>query len=113
MSGINPVADAYSKSLTAGMLQLQQAGALAGAAAPKAAQAGEGGFQDLLAQAIGQTVELQKASEAKTKAFLTGEADDLHEVMIASEKAGLAFQLTLQVRNKMVEAYQEVMRMQI
>jgi len=112
MSAINPVTDAYAKSLTAGMLQLQQAGQLA-QMAPKATEAGEGGFKELLAQAIGQTVQLQKASEEKTKAFLTGEADDLHEVMIASEKAGLAFQLTLQVRNKMVEAYQEVMRMQI
>jgi flagellar hook-basal body complex protein FliE len=103
--------EAYAQSLTAGMLQLNSAGTVAGAA--KGAQESAGGFQQFLASALDQTVKLQSQAGEATQQFLTGEADDLHKVMIAQEKAGLAFQLTLQVRNKMVEAYQEVMRMQI
>lgn len=101
--------ETYLKSLTAGMLQLNGVAVAAPKAAPGAAES----FQAFLGQAIDQTVQLQKASGEKTTEFLTGSVDDLHQVMIAQEKASLAFQLTLQVRNKMVEAYQEVMRMQI
>jgi flagellar hook-basal body complex protein FliE len=105
-------ADAYAKSLTAGMLQLNglQNIALNQAAAP-AAQSGA--FQEILSQVIDQNVRAEGAADEKTTQFLTGDATDLHEVMIAGEKADLAFQLTMAVRNKMVDAYQEVMRMQI
>ncbi|MGB3261796.1 flagellar hook-basal body complex protein FliE, partial [Paenisporosarcina sp.] len=48
-----------------------------------------------------------------TNQLVTGEVKDIHEVMIASQKASLSLQLTVQVRNKVVEAYQEVMRMQL
>ena len=104
-------AEAYAKSLTAGMLQLNHINP--GLQAAKSLEQGSGGFQQVLGQAIDQTVKLQAEAADETKKFLTGEVDDLHKVMIAGEKAGLAFQLTLQVRNKMVEAYQEVIRMQI
>ncbi|MES2201112.1 MAG: flagellar hook-basal body complex protein FliE [candidate division FCPU426 bacterium] len=109
---ISPVADAYSKSLTAGMLQLNEMSTMAQAAAKVVPGSAET-FQQFLASAIGQTVELQKASEKKTEGFLSGKVDNVHEVMIAEEKAEIAFQLTMSVRNKIVEAYQEVMRMQI
>jgi flagellar hook-basal body complex protein FliE len=55
--------------------------------------------------------ELQKADQIKQE-FAVGKRADLHEVMIASEKADLSFRLLLQMRNKMLEAYQEIMRMQ-
>ena len=55
--------------------------------------------------------ELQKADQIKQE-FAVGKRADLHEVMIASEKANLSFRLLLQMRNKMLEAYQEIMRMQ-
>ena len=45
--------------------------------------------------------------------MLTGKPVDLHQVMIAAEQAGLALQLTVQVRNKIIEAYQEISRMQV
>lgn len=106
-------AEAYAKSLTAGMLQLNGVHEAAKATSSALAAGKGGAFQQVIAQAIDQTVQLQQASKEETTKFLTGETDDLHKVMIAGEKAGLAFQLTLQVRNKMVEAYQEVMRMQI
>lgn len=71
------------------------------------------GFGDALKNAIQEVNALQNQSaEMKTK-LVTGEIQDIHQVMIASEKANLAFQLTLQIRNKVVEAYQEIMRMQV
>jgi len=71
------------------------------------------GFSQLLKTAIHEVNALeQQSSEMKTK-LITGDIEDLHQVMIASEKASLAFQLTLQIRNKVVEAYQEIMRMQV
>ena len=45
--------------------------------------------------------------------FATGQATDLHDVMIKTEQANLTFQLGVQVRNKLVDAYQEIMRMQM
>jgi len=71
------------------------------------------GFGEMLKKAIDDVNTLQKqAEEAKVK-LAAGEVDDLHSVMIAGEKAGLALQFTIQVRNKVIEAYQEVMRMQV
>jgi flagellar hook-basal body complex protein FliE len=49
----------------------------------------------------------------KAEAFAVGDRYDLHEIMIASEKADLSLKLLLQIRNKLIEAYQEVMRMQM
>lgn len=97
-------------SLTAGMLQMAQGAqglAAAGQAAPLAS------FQEFFADAVKKTNELQNAAEGKQRQLLVGETDNLHDVMIAMEKADLSFQLTLAVRNKVIEAYQEVMRMQI
>jgi flagellar hook-basal body complex protein FliE len=111
---ISPIADAYAKSLTAGMLQLNEMGNAAQAAAKAVSGSGES-FQQFLASAIGQTVEVQKSADKKTEELLTGkiDVDNIHEVMIAQEKAEIAFQLTMSIRNKIVESYQEVMRMQI
>jgi len=49
----------------------------------------------------------------KTRLLITGEEIELHQVMLAAQKAELALELTLTVRNKVVEAYQEIMRMQV
>lgn len=53
--------------------------------------------------------------EAKTSVdrLLTGEIKDIHDVMIAVEKAGVSFELMMEVRNKMIDAYNEFMRMQV
>jgi len=45
--------------------------------------------------------------------MLAGETTDVHDVMIATEEAGLAFNLMVEIRNKLVESYQELMRMQV
>lgn len=54
-----------------------------------------------------------KQSEVLSTKLATGEIDNVHDVMIASEKAKLALELTVTIRDKAVEAYQEVMRMQL
>ena len=53
----------------------------------------------------------QKTAGEKIIGVISGEVEDLHEAMIAVEKAGLSFQLMLEFRNKLMETYQEIMRM--
>lgn len=70
-------------------------------------------FADVLQNAIGR-VEGSGASAGRAVAeFLAGGGQDLHSVALASQKASLEFEMLLQVRNKIVQAYQEVMRMQL
>jgi flagellar hook-basal body complex protein FliE len=70
-------------------------------------------FGEFLSDAIGSVNDLQlKSNEANIK-MAAGQVNDISEVMVASAKAGIALQLTSQIRNRVVEAYQEVMRMQV
>jgi len=62
---------------------------------------------------VGKVNDLQSQADTKIKNMATGESRELHEVMIAVEKANISFQFLTQVRNKAVEAYQEIMRMQL
>ena len=73
---------------------------------------GEGNFGALLKTAINQVEELHGSAAQQVTDLLKGDRSDVHKVMIAVEKADIAFQLMLQVRNKIVSAYQEVSRMQ-
>lgn len=70
-------------------------------------------FGQMFHQAINDVQTLQADSAEKTKKLLTGEISDLHTMMIAGEKASISLQFVIQVRNKAVEAYQEIMRMQV
>lgn len=70
-------------------------------------------FLSVLNDALKEVDQLQKNADKLTQQYLTGETTDIAEVLLAAEKASLAMQLTLQVRNKIVEAYQEISRMQI
>lgn len=70
-------------------------------------------FGDMFKKALQEVNTAQKESEKKTTELVMGEGTDIHEVMIASQKASLSLQLTVQMRNKAVEAYQEIMRMQV
>ncbi|AQQ54134.1 flagellar hook-basal body complex protein FliE [Planococcus lenghuensis] len=72
-----------------------------------------GEFGELFKQALDKVNSAQKESDKLTTGLVTGQVQDVHEVMIASQKANLSLQLTMQVRNKVVEAYQEMMRMQV
>ncbi len=72
-----------------------------------------GEFQKVLEGAIHSVESLQQEAAGSVEKFLSGENEELHTVILATEKAQLAFELGLQVRNKVVNAYQEIMRMQI
>ncbi len=70
------------------------------------------GFADVLDSAMNDMAELQGQAEEKVAGVLGGNGVDVHSAMIAVEKADLSFQLMMQVRNKIVSAYQEISRMQ-
>jgi len=70
-------------------------------------------FSDYLKNAIKHVDELEKQSKAVAEDFAAGKTDNIHEVMIAAQKADIAIQFTLQIRNKILDAYNEIMRMQI
>lgn len=70
-------------------------------------------FGDMLKDAISSVNDLQKTSDMEIRNIMTGESEDLHTAVIAMQKADLSFQMMMQVRNKIVTAYQEVMRMQV
>ncbi len=70
-------------------------------------------FADTLKDAVGNVNEAQKASDKAMQNLATGKTDNVAEVMIASEKADIAFKVMVQVRNKIIDAYQEVMKMQV
>ncbi len=71
------------------------------------------GFSDIFKKSLAEVNAAQNQSDKLTGQLVTGEVQNVHEVMIASQKANLSLQMTVQVRNKVVEAYQEVMRMQL
>lgn len=70
-------------------------------------------FSSFLNNALDKVNELQLQSNEYKKLLATGTIDNLHDITIAAEKANIALQLTLSIRNKVVEAYQEIMRMQV
>jgi flagellar hook-basal body complex protein FliE len=71
------------------------------------------GFGETLTKAIADVNTLQAEAGKAVDKMVTGEATDLHEVMIAAEKARTSFDLLMEVRNKMLDAYREIMRMQV
>jgi flagellar hook-basal body complex protein FliE len=75
---------------------------------------GEGGsFQEMLTEAVNKIGALDREATSMQTAFARGENVELHEVVIAMEKASIALELAMAVRNKVVEAYQEIMRMNV
>lgn len=69
-------------------------------------------FESVLGDALKQVNDLQIQSEALSSKLASGQLEYLHQSTVMSEKATLALQMTIQVRNKIVEAYQEIMRTQ-
>jgi flagellar hook-basal body complex protein FliE len=86
------------------------ASAASAALAPSATPGGD--FAGTLSSAIQQVNNLQSAAEQKVTGLLTGSGQDVHAATLSVEKASLAFDLMLQVRNKVVSAYQEISRLQ-
>jgi flagellar hook-basal body complex protein FliE len=82
-------------------------------AAPEGERKGVHSFADVLSNALSDVDRLQHKADDAMERLAKGEDIDIHQVMIAMEQASTALQLTLQVRNKMVDAYTEIMRTQI
>ena len=70
-------------------------------------------FEQTLKKFIKDVDEAQKFAGESVEKLLTGEIKDIHDVMIAVEKAGTSFELMMEIRNKMIDAYREIMRMQV
>lgn len=70
-------------------------------------------FSDTLKNSINEVDRLQKDADIKTQKLATGESKNIADVMIATEKADIALRLMVQVRNKVINAYNEIMKMQV
>ncbi len=73
----------------------------------------ESSFTDILSDALNSAREAESTSANENAALLTGETDDLHTPLIESQKAELALDLAIQIRNKVINAYNQVMNMQV
>jgi len=83
--------------------------------APGQAVAGSesGGFVDSLKSAIGTVNDAQIQAGQAVDALMTGDTQDIHRTMVALQQADVSFQLMMQIRNKLVTAYEEIQRMQV
>ncbi|MCF7707893.1 MAG: flagellar hook-basal body complex protein FliE [Verrucomicrobia bacterium] len=77
------------------------------------AKAGESGFHNIYSELIAGVADKQKQADQAVEGVLKGENTSLHQAMIAMEEASLSFKLMVEVRNKLLESYQELMRMQV
>ena len=100
-----------------GLSELQQAGGVGaipsatsgGASAPAAGKS----FSDFIIESLNEVNRLQREADAGVQRLLTGETDYVAEVFAASNKAGIAFDLLMEVRNKLIEAYREIQQMRV
>lgn len=72
-----------------------------------------GGFLGSLKDAIAQVNEVQLDASQAVDKFVSGESENVHQMMMALQKADVSFQLMMQVRNKLVSAYEDIQRMQM
>lgn len=70
-------------------------------------------FGEFLTNAVKEVNQMQIDSDESKKLLAVGEVDNLHDISIAAEKANISLQVTMSIRNKIVEAYKEIMRIQI
>ena len=70
-------------------------------------------FSEVLKESIDKVGELEKEANQQTESLVKTQGQDIHNTMIAIEKADLSFQLMMQIRNKIINAYEEIMRMQV
>ena len=73
----------------------------------------DGNFSELFTNMLSSVNDLQLDSGEIQSAFLSGDPVELHQVMIKAEEAGVAMDLLLEIRNKLVDAYKEIMRMPV
>jgi flagellar hook-basal body complex protein FliE len=99
-------------SATQAMQGLTGAGAGKAATSTGGSDASPTPFSELLTDAVGQVDKLEAQAHSAVAGLMTGSGVDVHQAMIATQKASMAFELALAVRNKAVQAYQQVIGMQ-
>ena len=82
-------------------------------AIPRGTPGTPGAFQSVFTDAVHQVEQFRSDAQQSVEKFLSGEGEEIHHVAMAAQQAELSFELFLQVRNKVISAYQEVMRMQL
>lgn len=93
---------------------LQRAAGLGNAVVPGETQgAAGGGFGEAMKNALGQVNALQAQSSAMTEAYERGEVTDIAAVMLSRQQASIGFEATMQVRNKLLGAYKDIMSMPV
>lgn len=102
------MADLIAPISTAPIRPIAPAGTPAGAA-----PAAGGGFADTLKDVVAQVQQTQREADTATQDFATGKTTDVAGTMIAVERASITLSLMLQVRNRLLEAYQEIQRIQV
>lgn len=80
---------------------------------PGAPATGGPGFKEALIDSLKETNDLQNQAQKAMEGLASGKSNNLHETMIAIQKAEVSFKMLTQVRNKIMNAYQEIMRMQV
>src|SRR5690349_19708886 len=92
---------------------LQKVGSVGGAQSTSGSSSVQGGFGNMLSDLVQEVDNKQAIAAENTNALMAGENVSLHTAMIAMEEANVSFQLMVEVRNKLLESYQELMRMQV
>lgn len=112
---INPIGPINPLMLTQNLNSLQEMSPNEDKAAQAIAGASKVGadFGQFLKDALQEVDNIQKEADVASLGLATGQIQDLHTAVLAMEKASLSLSLTVEVRNKMLDAYHEVMRMQI
>ena len=87
--------------------------ASSGSATQKLSKSDNGGFLDVLKKSVEKVNALQNQADAAIDDLVLGDNKDIAQTMIAMEKADISFRMMMQIRNKIVRAYEEVMRMQV
>jgi len=116
IQGYNNLSSAFKSAVNQNAVSRQTAGAvqvLDGEAARTDAAGTSNAFSQIMNKALDAVDLANKESASQSTSLLTGQSQNIHDIVIAAEKADIALKMTLQVRNKALEAYQEVMRMQI
>jgi flagellar hook-basal body complex protein FliE len=73
----------------------------------------QGGFGKAMADALDTVGSLQNAAHASAESFMSGETEEIHKVALDQQRAAISLDLFLQMRNKVVNAYQEIMKIQV
>lgn len=102
MSGPLPVSSGAGSPVPPGLLPPENSKA-----------AGDLPFADLVSSLIQDTSSQQSAVGESVQKLVTGESDSIHDVVLTASKADLAFRLVMEVRNRLISSYEEIMRMQI